>query len=289
MSAPKTSKLAFFRLVTPPWWEKEETLHLLERAFNIPVEAQAAVYRNTQWATGNFRALDSGRWVFKLGRIKDNEKHETISEADGHFRFTEIDDGPVAGTVRCLFDPDHKLLVAEQNSQASVFQVQGSIKALIDGSQRAIGPAPGSVQINPIFAPSSLRDWASRVEKVTLLSANIEPTNPVRLGRRELDEGLKEAGVTRAKIKLENPNKGIDIDADLGKALQGQVNAGYGTLFARGISNGMVRVWNSTRTFLHRVIPWTNDDDELEETWLRAARDAEKEAGVVSESLDEEE
>lgn len=256
-------------------------VRILEAGFSL-APGKEGEYRKRKWYTGEFETLASGRWFFKLGKSRDDLTHGTVKIEAGGYVFPVEGEGPVVPTVRCLFDPKKKLLVAEVTNEISHGQVAGSLESILKDTrsdlrrQNLEAGDIGQIVLQPLSQKADFYSWAKKLDSVHRVSFKFWPTNPSpRRSFEDWDAAQREAKADETTLKLSSKSDGLEIDSDIVSTGFSQVNAGYGNASASGKTNGLTRTWHSARQLLMRVVDWFDSPQDLDGAWTEAAEDAE--------------
>lgn len=281
MSRPKESRLVFFRVNYPHWWGKEVAESILREAFALP-EGKHGEYRGRAWYTGEFDALTSGRWLFKLGKVREDLTHGTLKAEQGHYVFPVEGEGPVVPVVRCLYEPSRNLLVSETTNEISWNQIKGSLEAIFSVTrtemerQRREAGDIGHILLQPLQKKIDFFEWALDVD-VTSVSFTFWPTNPnPRRSFERWDQEQQEAKSDETRLVLRSKSNEINVKSELIETGISQVTSGYGKASASGKSDGVTQTWHSARALVMRVVGWFDRKEEIDREWGRVAQDAEK-------------
>ena len=205
----------------------------LERA----IEAKPQVQRyGHEYVFGNVHKEDNGLITGRMGFPAIEELVERdYDEVLGEFN-ERVVEHPDAPSVPFVLDPADGLIAFEDLSpRIKPRGFVGHFRALLEK-----GVAEHNIEfaVELAFRSENVREFLSRVSRVTSVRFEVRPTNPDdRESFRPLDEALKRARAKRARVVMENDEEGLELEpSDPDKQTdnlleQGvlMVESGYGT------------------------------------------------------------
>lgn len=273
------SKLFFVRITAHPWWDSARFTDDLRDAFDL-VEPDFVTYRRRRWLPCDFKETREGRWSFQLAKLKDDVQQSKLeTDETGHRRLTSMME-EVVPHVRCLFEPKHKLLMAETNNEVSVAALMAVVRKSIELVRRKRGAEVGEVGLAALKSGHGFNEWVQSVDRIAELSFSLKPSNPHSDELwEELDQFIKGTQADRLNLKLKAKQDTLDPEAKLVKMALGQTREGYGNATGVGFAGDVPVSWSTSQDHvIHKAVDKIEDPNEAETVWAKMARAAEREA-----------